>query len=103
MATAFKLDDSRNQYQLFVDQRLVSYEVFVPEGDVWDFVHTRTVDGETGKGYATTLVRDALDDMRAHHRMVRPYCPFVRDFIADNADYVDLVPANERARFNLPA
>jgi hypothetical protein len=33
---------------------------------------------------------------------VLPYCPFVKRFIQRHAEYQDLVPAAERAAFDIP-
>jgi uncharacterized protein len=37
------------------------------------------------------LVRQALDDVRAQGKRVRPSCPFVRAYIDEHAEYADLV------------
>ena len=44
----------------------------------------------------------ALDDVRAAGASVQPLCPFVRSFIADHPEYLDLVPESKRAAFRLP-
>ena len=45
----------------------------------------------------------ALADVRSEGLSVLPFCPFVRDYIARHAEYVDLVPEAMRAKFDLPA
>jgi hypothetical protein len=32
---------------------------------------------------------------------VLPFCPFIRRYIAEHGDYLDLVPKSERERFAL--
>ena len=54
-----------------------------------------------GKGLAGELTRFVLHDARAHGRQVLPYCPFTRAWIRKHPEYVDLVPTNYRARFEL--
>jgi predicted GNAT family acetyltransferase len=49
------------------------------------------------------LVGFALDTTRAEGLSVDPYCPYVRDFIAKRHEYLDLVPPERRAKFQLPA
>jgi hypothetical protein len=66
-------------------------------------VHTETLSGHEGRGLGSELVRGALDDARRRGWQVRPFCPFVRSYIAKRPEYRDLVPAHERARFQLDA
>jgi uncharacterized protein len=42
-----------------------------------------------------------LDAARAGGLAVLPFCPFVRRYIQRHREYADLVPANERPRFDL--
>jgi predicted GNAT family acetyltransferase len=46
-------------------------------------------------------VRASLDDARARHLVVLPYCPFVRSWITEHSEYADLVPAGRREQFGL--
>ncbi len=54
-------------------------------------MHTEVGDEHEGKGYASDLVREALDDTRAAGRTVVPLCPFVAGWISRHEEYVDLV------------
>lgn len=101
MGLKLRLNQPGHQYQLLDDDTVVSFEVYIDDGKIWEFIHTRTVPGHEHQGYATQLVQRALDDMRAHGRQVLPYCPFVRDFIARHTEYVDLVPVDARPSFGL--
>jgi uncharacterized protein len=65
------------------------------------FTHTEIGDAFEGRGLGSTLIRAALDAARERGLAVRPVCPFVRSYIARHPDYVDLVPAEERERFEL--
>jgi len=44
-----------------------------------------------GAGYGSTLVRGALDDVRAKGRTIVAQCPFVQEFVHEHADYQDLL------------
>jgi predicted GNAT family acetyltransferase len=92
-------DESR--YEVSVDGRLAGFSEYALHGEDADFLHTEIDDAFSGRGLATHLIRAALDDARARGWRVMPYCRFVRKFIAEHADYVDLVPADQRARFGL--
>jgi len=65
------------------------------------FVHTEIADGFAGQGLGGVLVRAALDVARERGLAVHPDCPFVRGWIAKHPEYVDLVPADEHARYGL--
>ena len=65
--------------------------------------HTEIGGAFEGKGLGSVLVRHALDAARAQGQAVLPYCPFVRGWIGKHPEYLDLVPAGDRARFDLPA
>ncbi len=67
---------------------LAAYE---RRGEQVVFTHTE-VDPDSGhSGLGSTLVRAALDDVRAHGRTVVPLCSFVRGWIERHQDYADLV------------
>lgn len=53
--------------------------------------HTEIDEQFGGRGLATTLVRSALDDIRARGDKVVATCPLVRRFIEKNPDYQDLL------------
>lgn len=90
-----------HRYEITDGDELGAFTEYVLHGTVADFVHTETLSGHEGRGLGSTLVREALDDARRRGWQVRPFCPFVRAFIAKHPDYVELVPSGERARFEL--
>jgi predicted GNAT family acetyltransferase len=47
------------------------------------------------------LVRASLDEARARHLVVLPYCPFVQGWITEHREYADLIPAGRREQFGL--
>lgn len=91
-----------NRYEITDGGELGAFTEYELHGTVADFVHTETVSGHEGRGLGSNLVREALDDARRRGWQVRPFCAFVRGFIAKNLAYLDLVPGEERARFDLP-
>jgi predicted GNAT family acetyltransferase len=46
-------------------------------------------------------VRASLDEARARHLVVLPYCPFVQGWITEHREYADLIPAGRRDQFGL--
>ena len=58
--------------------------------------HIEVDDGFEGTGVGSRLVAEALDMTRAEGLKVDPQCPFVRRFIEQNPEYLDLVPVELR-------
>jgi uncharacterized protein len=92
----------RSRFEITVDGRLAGFVTYRRTADAVELLHTQIEPDFEGQGLASTLVRAALDDVRREGLAARPYCPFVRSWLARHADYVDLVPAGERADFGLP-
>jgi len=101
MGPDVRANDAESRYEIFVDDRLAGFTEYRRHGHRADFVHTEIADEFGGRGLATDLIRAALDDARRREWQVRPYCEFVKAFIAKNEDYLDLVPADQRDRFGL--
>jgi uncharacterized protein len=66
------------------------------------FVHTLIDPRFEGHGLGSQLVRTALAQARSEGLAVLPFCPFVRGYIAAHLEYLDLVPEDMRATFDLP-
>jgi len=64
-------------------------------------IHTEVEPRFEGQGLGSQLIRGALDAARAEGLAVLPFCPFVRSYIGDHAEYLDLVPEDRRAEFDL--
>lgn len=92
-------DEAR--YEIHVDGVLAGFTQYVLHGTVADFVHTQIGEEFEGHGLASSLIRQALDDARRRGWQILPYCRFVKEFVAKNAEYADLVPVAERSRFGL--
>ena len=81
-----------NRYEAWLDGELAGVAVYEPRGDAVVFTHTEVDDRFEGECVGSTLVRAALDDVRAQgdHEVV-PLCPFVKGWIDKHPDYQDLV------------
>jgi predicted GNAT family acetyltransferase len=92
------------RYEIRDGDDLVGFVDYVrTEGQI-TFTHTETFPARQGHGFASDLVTAALVDARQQGLTVVPRCWFVRDLIADRPDeFLDLVPAELRSRFGLPA
>lgn len=101
MSTIVRDNPEAGRYEILEDDKLASLVNYRVHGSVVDLLHTETLDGFGGRGLAGRLIRETLADQRLRGRQVRPFCPFARDYIAGHPEYRDLVPAAERARFDL--
>ena len=80
-----------DRYEIREGEQLLGLAAYQRRGDVLLFTHTE-VDADSGRsGVGSTLVRGALDDVRARGGRVVPLCSFVRGWIDRHPDYADLV------------
>lgn len=83
---------ARSRYELRDEGHLLGFTEYRERDDgVLVFPHTVITVPKRGAGYGSTLVRGALDDVRAKGRQILAECPFVQRFVAEHADYADLV------------
>jgi predicted GNAT family acetyltransferase len=62
------------------------------------FIHTEVPVEFQKLGIGGQLARAGLDFARAQGLEVVPLCPFIAKFISQHREYIDLVPAEQRAR-----
>ncbi|MGW3480950.1 GNAT family N-acetyltransferase [Rhodococcus indonesiensis] len=81
----------QQRYELRDGDNVVGYTQYHPDGDVQlVFDHTEVDKAYSGRGLSSTLVRFALDDVRARGKRVVAICPFVDGFIDKHPEYKDL-------------
>jgi hypothetical protein len=85
-------------YDALVDGRIAGMIIYQRHGDHVTFRSTVVEPGLRGHGIATTLVRQALDDLAEHHRTLTNYCGFVTDYIAAHPEYVRLLDEHQAAQ-----
>lgn len=89
------------RFEIVADGELAGFAQYHLRDGVIALTHTQTDDRFRGHGLGSRLVRASLDDARARHLPVLPYCPFVRSWIIEHNEYADLVPAGRREQFGL--
>ena len=82
-------------FEVDTNQQLAMAE-YRRRGDTIFFIHTEVPRELEGQGVASKLVKAALDDARAQHLTVVPFCPFVAAYIRRHPDYKALVHLDER-------
>jgi uncharacterized protein len=93
------LDEHR--FEIWVGDELAGFTVYARRSGLIDFLHTEIDRGFRGRGLGHQLIATALSFARENSLAVRPFCPYVRAFIAENPGFLDLVPEHERAGFRL--
>lgn len=82
----------RQRYEAWAGDRLAALADYLPTEELVAFTHTEVLAGFEGQGIASTLIRWALDDVRAQQLSVLPVCPFVRSFLDSHPEeYGDLL------------
>ena len=89
------------RYEIRVDGALAGFAQYQRGPGQIAFTHTEINDAFGGRGLAGRLARKSLDDARASGVTVLPFCPFYRGWIQKHPDYVELVPEDRRAEFDL--
>ena len=79
------------RYEVRDGDRVLGLAAYQRRGEQIVFTHTEVDPDAGGSGIGSTLVRGALDDVRARELRAVPLCPFVRAWIGRHPDYADLV------------
>ncbi|HEU4895035.1 MAG TPA: GNAT family N-acetyltransferase, partial [Acidimicrobiia bacterium] len=86
-------------YVVLIDGKPAGRAEYVTRDGRRVFTHTEVDDAHKGEGLAASLVRYALDDMRAQEILIVPLCPFFRSYIARHPEYRDLVDREMTKRY----
>jgi predicted GNAT family acetyltransferase len=94
----------RDRFEIRAGEEIAGFTEYRRRGGLIAFTHTEVSPEHEGHGVASRLIAAALDTAREQNLAVLPFCPFVRGYIAKHPDeYLDLVPAQLRKNFDLPA
>jgi uncharacterized protein len=94
----------RERFEVRVGEETAGFTAYRRQGGTIAFMHTEVAHAFEGKGVGSRLMARALEAAREEDRLVLPYCPFVRGYIARHPDqYLDLVPRDQRQFFGLPS
>jgi predicted GNAT family acetyltransferase len=83
------------RYEVREGDRVLGIAAYRRRGDVTELVHTEVHPDAGRSGVGGTLVRAALDDVRAQGGSVVASCPFVRGWIERHQEYADLLTRTE--------
>jgi predicted GNAT family acetyltransferase len=91
------------RFEILLDGEVAGFSRYQLFGADYAFTHTEIDERFEGQGLGSALVTGLLDAMRERGAKVLPYCPFVKSYLQRHPEYADLVPADKRERFELPA
>lgn len=82
----------RSRYEVTADGEVVGFSAYhqIDKG-VYALPHVEVDAAFEGRGVASRLMRESLDDLRERGLRVVPICPFARAYIERNPSYADLV------------
>jgi uncharacterized protein len=83
---------AQHRYELMVDGHRADAH-YKLDGNVITFMHTEVPPELGGRGVGSTLIRGALDQVRAAGMKVIAECPFVKAWIGKHPEYKDLLTA----------
>jgi predicted GNAT family acetyltransferase len=92
-----------DRFELFVDDMPAGFVAYEMQGQNYVLTHTEIDPDFEGRGMGSALTSRTLEMIRAQGRTVVPVCPFVQSFLQGHPQYLDLVSARDRQRYNLPA
>lgn len=95
---------AKERFEIRADDDVAGFTQYKRRGHLIALIHTEVSPEYEGKGVARRLISATLDTSREQGMAVLPFCPFVRGYIEKHPDgYLDLVPADFRKDFRLPA
>ncbi len=81
-----------SRFEAHIGDDLAGFAAYELSPGLITFTHTEVDPKFEGRGVGSTLVRGALDQVRAEGNLkVRAVCPFVGEWIRRHPDYADLV------------
>jgi uncharacterized protein len=91
----------QRRFEIRVDGDVAGFTTYVLRSKTISFLHTEIDPSFQGRGLARELIGQALRSARGRGLNVLPFCPYVRAYIAQHSEFLDLVPKQDRPRFNL--
>ena len=91
----------RGRFEIRDGERVVGLASYHVDGDVMTLPHTEVDPSRSGRGLGTQLVRGVLTTARERGLHVLPYCSFIRKYLHDHPEDIDLVAEDDRPTFGL--
>ncbi|RBY86190.1 GNAT family N-acetyltransferase [Blastococcus sp. TF02A-26] len=91
----------KGRFEVRLGERVVGLASYHVENGVMTLPHTEVDPSVGGRGIGSALVAGVLDAARERGLHVLPYCSFIRHYIQQHPDYMDLVRGDDRPHFGL--
>jgi uncharacterized protein len=91
----------RGRFEIRMGDRVVGLASYHIDNGTMTLPHTEVDPSLGGRGLGTTLVGAVLDAARDRGLHVLPYCSFVRRYIQQHPDTIELVAEADREHFGL--
>jgi predicted GNAT family acetyltransferase len=91
----------KGRFEVRLDDRVVGLASYHIDGSTMTLPHTEVEPSVGGQGIGTALVAGVLDSARERGLHVLPYCSFIRHYIQQHPETIDLVAAEDRPQFGL--
>ena len=91
----------RGRFEVRLGDRVVGLASYHVENGTMALPHTEVDPSVSGRGIGSLLVAGVLATARERGLTVLPYCSFVRHYIQQHPEYVDLVAEDDRPHFGL--
>lgn len=91
----------RGRFEIKDGDRVVGLASYHVDDDVMTLPHTEIDPAVGGRGLGTRLVAEVLTAARERHLHVLPYCSFIRKYLVDHPEDLDLVTEADRPTFGL--
>ena len=91
----------RGRFEVRIDDRVVGLASYHVENGTMTLPHTEVDPSVGGRGLGSILVAGVLAAARERGLTVLPYCSFVRHYIQQHPEEVDLVAEDDRPHFGL--
>ncbi len=91
----------KGRFEIRLDDRVVGLASYHIDGTTMTLPHTEVDPSVGGRGIGTALVSGVLDAARERGLHVLPYCSFIRHYIQQHPETVDLVAEEDRPHFGL--
>ncbi|TLG14858.1 N-acetyltransferase [Nocardia cyriacigeorgica] len=87
VATTVADNHDKHRFEIFYGGELAGFAEYEERGDEIVFVHTEIDDAFGGKGLGTTLAHQAIQDVIARGKTIRPECPFIKSYLDKHSEY----------------
>jgi predicted GNAT family acetyltransferase len=91
----------KGRFEIRLDDQVVGLASYHIDGTTMTLPHTEVDPRVGGRGIGSALVAGVLAAARERELTVLPYCSFIRHYIQQHPEDMDLVAAADRPQFGL--